>query len=105
MKTPNAILTEATLDLMTHELRMKPVLAHWHRIGGATPGARLDGVFSKIKALRAAIDQQDQNLAGMVSAANAAMDEADQLRREISTLKVVAFVNRPTVIFAEGVTQ
>jgi hypothetical protein len=95
MKAPNAILTELTLDLMTHELHMKPVIAHWHRIGGATPGARLDSVFTKIKDLRESIDRQDQNLAGMVEVANAAMDEAEQLRREIGTLKVVAFVNRP----------
>jgi hypothetical protein len=102
MKTPNMWLTELILDLTTHELRLKPILAHWHRIGGATPGARLESVWSKLKALREALDRQEQDLAGMRAAADAAMDESEHLRRELNALRALAFVNRSTVSAAEG---
>ena len=104
MKTPHQGLAELTLDLTTLEVHLRPLVALWTRIGGAAPGARLDAVYARLKALRAALDGQEQELAGMRAAADAAMGESEDLRRELATFKALAFANRPVVIFAEGVT-
>jgi len=105
MKTPNHVLTELTLDLTTHELQMRPLVTLWSRVGGFVSTARLESVWAQLKNLRAAIDAQEQQMCQLRAVADSALDEVDQLRRELVTLKLIAFANRPTVIFAEGVTQ
>ena len=97
MKTASMILTELILDLTTHELHLRPLLALWARIGGTMPGARLTMVWARIKLLRAALDQVEQDLSSVRSIAEAAMDQRDALQRELSALRALAFVNRPTV--------
>lgn len=90
------ILTAITLDLTTHVVHLKPILAHWHRIGGATPGARLDKVYAGLKTLRATFDllEQQAREAGVI--ARAALQERDDARRELDALRALAFVNRST---------
>jgi hypothetical protein len=94
MKTPHQILTELTLELTTLEVHLRPLVGLWQRVGGASPGARLDGIYARLKALRAALDGQDAEVSRLVGAASDALYERNEARRELAALKALAFVNR-----------
>jgi len=90
------ILTAITLDLTTHEVRLRTLLTAYERIGGAMPSARLDKVWANLKALRSTFDLLEQQAREAEVIAQAALEERDAARRELDALRALAFVNRST---------
>lgn len=89
-------LTLLTLELTSHEVRLKTLLTAYERIGGSMPAARLDKVWLGLKTLRSGLDQVEQHLTALRSVAEAAIYERDEARRELDALRALAFVNRST---------
>lgn len=89
-------LTLLTLELTSHEVRLKTLLTAYERIGGSMPAARLERVWAGLKTLRSGLDQVEQRIVKAEAIALAALDQRDAALRELEGLRALAFVNRST---------